>query len=60
MRGKMLTNEQIEKAIKLCYYPIRDPDVQVLAWLIEELVLPKGVNGYTEEELLDYIKEKLA
>jgi hypothetical protein len=38
MRGKMLTNEQIEKAIKLCYYPIRDPDVQVLAWLIEELV----------------------
>jgi hypothetical protein len=55
----MLTNKQIEKITELCYYPSSDPEIQVLVWLIEELVLPKNVDAYTKEELLGYIKEKL-
>lgn len=50
-----MINETVKLATRGCYYPTRDKEKQCMAWIIECLVLPSGVHGFTNDEMEVYI-----
>ncbi len=57
LKGEKMIDETIKSAAKACYYPTHDKEKQCMAWIIERLVLPNGVHGFTDEELEVYIED---
>jgi hypothetical protein len=57
LRKNKMTDKTIKLAAKACYFPTQDKEKQCMAWIIERLVLPNGIHGFTEEEIEIYIDD---
>lgn len=55
----MAPEQDIKNAARICYAPNNPRYLAPLIFVIEELVVPDGVTGYTESDMERYISEAL-